>query len=113
MDVINRGSCPPAIRERSATGGGALPANLARATKPALIDELQRRLAELAEVDELLLAIAETARADDPDDAGAWPGAWAVRQLGRIGGAAEHATTRHEYGALARQLRALLADDKA
>lgn len=55
-----------------------LPVNLTRATKPALIDEVQRAHAELAELRSLLTAIAELAvvpspsrqyiEHDDPDE---------------------------------------------
>lgn len=87
---INRGSC--------------LPANLTRATKPALIDEVQRTAAELADARELLRAIAETCQADDV--------VGPARRLGRIQSAAEGAAAGYDYGRHARSLRALLADDR-
>lgn len=46
--------------------GPGLPANLTRATKPALIDAVQRAWAELAEARSLLRAIAELAELPRP-----------------------------------------------
>lgn len=99
-EVINRGSCP------------RLPANLTRATKPALIDEVQRAAAELAEARELLLAIAEMAESDYPRPREERI-EWTARLLGRIQSAASDAALHHRYNDCARALRALLADDRA
>lgn len=82
-----------------------LPANLTRATKSALIDEVQRLAAELASANDLLAAIAAMTKSPlhytEPH-----------QLLGRIEYSASSGHKHHDYQLSANALRAILAEDQ-